>query len=96
MALILSKTAQNTLRGWEAHGPRIIMASFSSRSKKVNINVVQVYAPTNDAEEEVKDEFYNRLQGVLDKLPSKDVNIVMGDANAKVGADNTGYEETMG
>ena len=96
VALILSKTAQNTLRGWEAHGPRIIMASFSSRSKKVNINVVQVYAPTNDAEEEVKDEFYNRLQGVLDKLPSKDVNIVMGDANAKVGADNAGYEETMG
>jgi hypothetical protein len=96
VALILSKAAQKTLRGWEAHGPRIIMASFSSRNKRTNINIVQIYAPTNDAEEEEKEEFYNRLQGVLDKLPSKDVNIMMGDANAKVGADNTGYEETMG
>ena len=33
---------------------------------------------------------------VLDKLPKKDVNIVMGDANAKIGSDNIGYEDIMG
>ena len=36
--------------------------------------------------------FYYRLQGVLVDLPKKGLNIVMGDANAKIGADNTGYE----
>ena len=95
VALILGKAAQKTLRGWEAHGSRIIMASFTSKNKKININIVQVYAPTNDARDEDKEEFYSRLQGVLDTLPSKDVNILMGDANAKVGSDNR-WAEVMG
>ena len=96
VALILSKSAQKTLRGWEAHGSRIIMASFTSSNKRININIVQIYAPTNDASDESKDEFYDQLQVVVSKLPTKDVNIVMGDANAKLGSDNTGYEEVMG
>lgn len=62
----------------------------------MNINIIQIYAPTKDAGEEDKDDFYRRLQGVFDRLPTKDVNIVMGDANAKVGEDPTGYETIMG
>ena len=52
--------------------------------------------PTNDASDKDKDAFYSLLQGVIDKLPRKDVNIIMGDANAKIGQDNVGYEEIMG
>ena len=94
VALILRKTAKKTLRGWEAQGSRIIMASLSTTNKRINMNIVQIYAPTND-EEEKKDN-YNRLQAVIEGLPNKDLKIIMGDANAKVGEDNTGYEETMG
>lgn len=104
VALIISKKAGKTFLGWENHGSRILRASFSTfsrkdkkkRRKRININIVQIYAPTNDADEEAKDEFYNRLQGVVDKLPGKDVNIIMGDANAKVGEDPAGYERIMG
>ena len=96
VGILLNKLAQKTLRGWEPHGERIIMASFTTRNKGINLNIVQIYAPTNDASEEDKDSFYTMLQGVIDKLPRKDVNIVMGDANAKVGQDNTGYENIMG
>ena len=96
VGIILNRIAQKALRGWEPQGERIIMASFTTRNRNINMNILQIYAPTNDASDEDKEEFYSMLQGVTDKLPKKDINIVMGDANAKVGQDNKGYEITMG
>ena len=83
-------------RGWEAQGMRIIMASFSTRNRMVNMNVVQVHASTNEATDEDKDDFYNSLKSVIDKLPKKDVNIIMGDLNGKVSEDNSHCEQGMG
>ena len=41
VALILSKTAQWTLHGWEAHGPRILKATFQTKKRKINMDVIQ-------------------------------------------------------
>ena len=40
--------------------------------------------------------FYQHLQTVLDRVGKKDMTILMGDFHAKIGRDNTGYEEVMG
>ena len=93
---MLSKAAQKALIGWAAHGPRIIAASFQTKMRRASMNVIQYYAPTNDSEDGVKDQFYHRLQSVIDNLPERDVTILMGDFNAKIGSDNIGYEEVMG
>lgn len=54
------------------------------------------YAPTNDAEEEKKDDFYDQLQSVLERQRAKDIIVRMGDFSAKIGADKTGHEDIMG
>ncbi|VDP83695.1 unnamed protein product [Schistosoma mattheei] len=94
--LMLSKQAQNALIGWESHEPRTIKASFKTKKEGISINIIQCYALTNDYNEDAKDQFYNRLQSIIEKCPTNDLTILMGDLNAKVGMKNTGYEDIMG
>ncbi|VDO93245.1 unnamed protein product [Schistosoma margrebowiei] len=96
VALMLSKVARNVLVGWESHGSRIIKASFKTNKEGITKNIIQCYAPTNDSNDDIKDQFYERLQSIIEKCPRKDVTILMGDLNTKVGIDNTGYEDIMG
>ena len=61
------------------------MISVRFQGTPFNITVIQVYAPTSNAEEAEVERFYEDLQGLLDLTPKKDVLLVIGDWNAKVG-----------
>ena len=54
-----------------------------------NITVIQVYAPTSNAEEAEVEQFYADLQDLLEPAPKKDVLFIIGDWNAKVGSQGT-------
>ncbi|VDP64730.1 unnamed protein product [Schistosoma curassoni] len=93
---MLSKVARNALVGWESHGSRIIKASFKRKKEGITINIIQCCASINDSNDDSKDQFYEQLQPIIEKSQRKDLTILMGDLNAKVGIDNTGYEDIMG
>lgn len=47
--------------------------------------IVDVYAPTNDTTEQVKDEFWVTLQETIEDIPPRKEIILMGDMNSRVG-----------
>ena len=51
--------------------------------------VIQVYAPTSNAEEAEVERFYEDLQDHLELTPKKDVLFIIRDWNAKVGSQET-------
>ena len=65
------------------------MISFRFQGKPFNITVIQVYAPTSNAEEDEVERFYEDLQDLLQLTPKKDVLFIIGDWNAKVGSQKT-------
>ena len=94
VGIAIEKETAKSLLEWEPISPRIIRARFYSKFTKTT--VLQCYAPTEQAEEEDKELFYSCLQRQIDKTPRHDLLLVIGDLNAKVGSDNSGYEECMG
>ena len=65
------------------------MISVRFQGKPFNIMVIQVYAPTSNAEEAEIERFYEDLQDLRELTPKKDVLFIIGDWNAKVGRQET-------
>ena len=65
------------------------MISVGFQGKWFYITVIQVYAPTSNAEEAEVEHFYGDLQDLLELTPKKDVLFIIGDWNAKVGSQET-------
>ena len=62
------------------------MLSLHFQGKPFHITVIQVYAPTMNAEEAEVEWFYEDLQDLLRLTPKKDVPFIIEDYNAKVGS----------
>ena len=72
------------VHGCNLKNDRVISVCF--QGKPFNFTVIQVYAPTSNAEEVEVEWFYEDLQDLLELTPPKDVLFVIGDWNAKVGS----------
>ena len=84
---MVNKKARNAVVGCNVKNDRMISVRF--QGKPFNITVIQVYAPTSNAEEAETELFYEDLQDLLELTPKKDVLFIIGDWNAKVGSQET-------
>ena len=87
VAVMLNKRDQNAVLGCNLKNDRMISVHF--QGKPFNIIVIQVYAPTSNAEEAEVEWFYEDLQVLLELTPKKEVLFIIGDWNAKVGSQET-------
>ena len=94
VAIVMSKKIAQSLDSWKPISDRIIEACFYSRFIKTT--VIQVYAPTNEADEKVKGDFYEHLKKIAYVVPRHDMLLVIGDRNAKVREQELGEEDTVG
>ena len=84
VALIVNKRVRNAVLGCSLKNGRMISVCF--QGKPFNITVIQVYAPTSNAEEAEVEQFYKDLQELLELTSRKDVLYIVGVWNAKVGS----------
>ena len=84
VAIRVKKRVRNAVLGHSLKNDRIIAVRF--QGKPFSITVIQVYAPTSNAEEAEVEWFYEDLQHLLELTPQKDVLFIIGDWNSKVGS----------
>ena len=71
VAIIVTRKVEKTLLEWKPINDRLLKARFNSKFAK--LTVIAWYAPTEDAEEEIKDEFYDQLEEEIRTTPGHDV-----------------------
>ena len=87
VAIMVNKRVQNAVLGCNLKNDRMISVCF--QGKPFNITVIQVYPPTNNAEEAEVEQFEEDLQDLLELTLKRDVLFIIGDWNAKVGSQET-------
>ena len=87
VAIMVNKRVQNAVLRINLKNDRMISVRF--QGKPFNTTVIQVYAPTSNAEEAEVERFYEDLQDLLELTPKKDALFVTEDWNAKIGSQET-------
>ena len=84
---MVNKRVRNAVLGCNLINDRMISVGF--QGKPFNITVIQAYVPTSNAEEAEVERFYEDLHDLLEIIPKKEVLVIIGDWNAKVGSQET-------
>ena len=87
VVIMVNKRVQNAVLGCNLKNDRMISVHF--QGKPFNITIIQVNAPTSNAEEAEVEWFDEDLQDLLELTPKKVVFFIIGDWNAKVGSQET-------
>ena len=77
VAIMVNKRVRNAVLVCNLKNDR--MTSVRFQGKPFSITIIQVYAPTSNAEEAEVEPLYKDLQELLEKIPQKDVLFIIGD-----------------
>lgn len=84
VGFLINKDIKDSVLGCHPISGRLI--SIRLKAKPFNITIIQAYAPTTGYSDDQVEEFYTQLQETIDEVDKKDILIIQGDWNAKVGA----------
>ena len=80
---IVNKRIKHLVTDFKAKTPRICMIRV--RGLFFNYSLICVHAPTEEKDDDEKDNFYEELDQTYEECPKRDVKIILGDLNAKIG-----------
>jgi hypothetical protein len=92
-SFMVSKELKKLVLGFTPINERL--CSIRMKFRFFNITIICTHAPIEDADEEVKDTFYEKLKHIYDIAPKNDVKIVLGDFNPKIGQEDA-FKPTTG
>ena len=92
VGIVMKNSVAKSMKGLWAISDRVIMMKLEA--KPFNINVMQVYAPTQDHDGEEIKKLYQELQNGIKYAKSDEVICIMRDLNAKVGDER--YQNIVG
>lgn len=84
VGMLVSNKLNNFVLGYEPINERVMSLKLNARP--CIINIMSLYAPTLAAEDDVVEEFYRTVEAAINKIPSKEILLLMGDFNAKIGS----------
>lgn len=93
VAFMVDRSIRGNIMDFKARNNRLCSLRISSQFN--NITLINVHAPTEDSEEDMKAAFYQELTQMIEQAPSYDMKIILGDFNAHVGKE-TIYLGTIG
>ena len=95
VGLLLSPAAARVLESYECISYRLLTARVNL-NRRITLMTIVCYAPTELAEAEEKDQFYQSFEDVLQSAQAHDLEVVIGDFNARVGNVRNSLELFLG
>ena len=92
VGIVMKNSVSKSMIGFWTISERVIMIKL--KAKPFNINIIQVYAPTQDHDDEEIEKFYQEIQNGIKYVKSDEIMCIMGDLNAKVGDEK--YQNIIG
>ena len=90
---VIQKSEMNKILGFKPISDHI--CKLRIKGKFYNITLININAPTEDKEEDMKEQFYEQLQRTHDRVPKHDVTIIISDMNAKLGKEKV-FSQVVG